>query len=396
MLDKADKIKHLLTRNVEEVIDRAHLEKALTSGKKLRVKLGIDPTGDKIHIGRAVILWKLREFQDLGHKIILIIGDFTAQIGDPSDKLEKRPFLSPSQIKKNLKNYLPQVGKILDLKKTEICYNGEWLKKLNFQKIAELAESFTMQQMLKRRNFAERLEKGQDINLRETFYPLMQGYDSVAVKADVELGGTDQLFNLLAGRKIQEQYNMKPQDVLLTGMLTGLDGRKMSTSWGNVINIMDSAREQYGKIMSMHDNLIGEYLHLATDINEVEIKKIEQDILRNVMSPKHAKEQVAFGVVSRYYGEESALRAAEEFDKLFVKNDLSASKLPEISLPPNANLLSLLVHAGAAESNSAARRLIEQGAVRINDEVKSDPNEPLKIKSGSVLKVGKHKFFRIR
>ncbi|MBI4059747.1 tyrosine--tRNA ligase, partial [Candidatus Giovannonibacteria bacterium] len=278
MTSKEEKIENLLTRNIEKVIDRAHLEKELKSGKKLRVKLGIDPTGGNLHIGHAVAYWKLREFQDMGHKLVIIIGDFTAQIGDPSDKLAKRPFLTKEQVKENLKNYLPQIGKIVDLKKAEIHYNSEWLAKLNFREISELAENFTFQQILERRNFQERLEKHQEISFREGLYPLMQGYDSVAIKADVELGGTDQLFNLLAGRKIQEKYGQKPQDIMTMKMLVGLDGRKMSKSWGNVINVADSANEQFGKVMSMHDDYIMNYFELATDLSMDEIKKFGAEL----------------------------------------------------------------------------------------------------------------------
>ncbi len=259
MNGKDEQIDRLLSRNVEDVIDRKHLAEALRSGKKLRIKHGVDPTGPKIHIGRAVALWKLREFQELGHTIVLIIGDFTAQIGDPSDKLEKRPFLSREQIEKNLKDYLPQIAKIIDLKKTEVRYNSEWLAKLNLRDFSELADLFSFQQILERRNFQDRWRKHEEISYREGTYPLLQGYDSVAVKADAELGGTDQLFNLLAGRKIQERYEQKPQDIMTTKMIIGLDGRKMSTSWGNVINISDDPDEQFGKTMSLRDELIPEY-----------------------------------------------------------------------------------------------------------------------------------------
>ena len=252
---------------------------------------------------------------------------FTAQVGDPSDKLEKRPFLSKAQIDKNLKNYLPQIGKILDIKKTEVRYNSEWLAKLNFRETAELAESFTVQQMIRRRNFKDRLERDEDISLRETMYPLMQGYDSVVVKADVELGGSDQLFNLLAGRKIQERYGQKPQDIMTTKMLLGLDGRKMSTSWGNVINITDSADEQFGKVMSMHDDQILNYFGLATDITPAEGKNIEDELERGA-NPKHIKERLAFSIVARYHGESAAHKAQEKWGKLFSKKEVSTAELP--------------------------------------------------------------------
>src|SRR3990172_9583191 len=228
---KNEKIKELLERGVAEVIDRKNLEKKLKSGKKLRVKLGIDPTGPKLHIGRAIIIRKLRDFQRLGHQIVLIIGDATAVIGDPSDKISKRPMLTKEQVKNNLRTYKNQIGKILDLKKTEFHYNSAWLKKINFIEVGELAESFSLQQMSARRNFKERMDKGEEVSMRESLYPLMQGYDSVAVRADVELGGFDQLFNLKAGRTIQEHFGQPKQDILMVEMLEGTDGRKMSTTW---------------------------------------------------------------------------------------------------------------------------------------------------------------------
>jgi len=316
-----EKISALLSRNVEDVIDRKHLENALRSGKKLRVKLGIDPTGDKIHIGRAVALWKLREFQDLGHAAVLIVGDFTAQIGDPSDKLEKRPFLSKEEVKKNLEHYLDQIGKILDLKKAEVRYNSEWLAKLNLREISELAEIFTFQQIIERRNFRDRLEKHQEISYREGLYPLMQGYDSVVVKADVELGGTDQLFNLLAGRKIQEHYGEHAQDVMTTKMIVGLDGRKMSTSWGNVININDAPDEQFGKVMSLRDELIIPYFEAVTDAPLAEVASIKKELKKGA-NPKETKEKLACRIVERYHGAEEAAAAQEKFEKLFSKKEI--------------------------------------------------------------------------
>lgn len=390
----SEKIQHLLKRNVEEVIEKPHLEAALKSGKKLRVKHGIDPTGEKIHIGRAVVLRKLKEFQDLGHKIILIIGDFTAQIGDPSDKLEKRPFLTKAQIEKNLKNYLPQIGKIIDLKKTEVCYNSEWLGKLGLHEVSELAEIFTFQQILERKNFKERLEKHKDISYREGLYPLMQGYDSVAIKADVELGGTDQLFNLLAGRKIQQHYGQKPQDIMTTKMLLGLDGRKMSTSWGNVINIADSPDEQFGKIMSMRDEQILNYFELATDLSEAQIKKHKQG-LTDGKNPKFIKEELAYEMVKRYHGEAAAQKAKERWEKLFSKKEISKTKLPVLKLPAKKmTALDLVLKSGVAKSKSEARRLIEQGGFEVDGKKIKDPN--VQIKGGEIVKIGKKNFFRLR
>lgn len=394
-MTKNQKIKHLLEKNIETIIDKNHLEHALFSSRKLRVKYGIDPTGEQIHIGRAITLWKLREFQDLGHKIVLIIGDFTAQIGDPSDKLSKRPFLTEEQVKKNMKNYLPQIGRILDLKKCEIYYNSHWLKKLNFREIANLAEIFTVSQMLERKNFAERFKQHEEISLRELLYPLMQGYDSVAVKADVEIGGSDQLFNLLAGRKIQEFYGQSPQDILTTKMLLGLDGRKMSTSWGNVINILDPPEEQYGKIMSMHDEMIPHYLELVTDLEEEKIKEIILAIENQKLNPKEAKKIIAFQVVKRFWGKDSAKKAEERFEKLFVLGE-TPKDLPILKVKNNKiSVLDLVILTNKTKSKSEAKRLIEQGGFEINNQKIIDFKKIINIKRGDILKIGKHSFFRV-
>lgn len=392
-MPSGDPVKNLLARNVEEVIERGYLEAALKGAKKLRVKLGIDPTSELMHIGHAISLWKLREFQELGHKIVLIIGDFTAQIGDPSDKLNKRPFLGKEQVEKNLKNYLPQIGKIIDLKKTEIRYNSEWLAGLNFREISELADNFTFQQILERRNFAERLKNRQEISLREGLYPLMQGYDSVAVKADVEIGGTDQLFNLLAGRKIQERYGQKPQDILTLKMLVGLDGRKMSKTWGNVINILDLPDEQYGKIMSMRDEYIANYFEMATDVTLEEIAKIKAELEKG-KNPKLLKEELAFEIVSRYHGKEVARKAAENFEKTFSEKE-APENVTVGQVSPDTTTAGT-VAALMKISNSEARRLIEQGAVDIDGAVKKDPAEKFNFKGGELVKIGKKKFFRIK
>ena len=394
-IDKSKQVEELLTRGVQEIHIRENLSVALYSGKKLRVKHGIDPTGPKIHIGRAVVLWKLRQFQELGHKIVLIIGDFTAQIGDPSDKLSKRPFLTREQIKKNLKNYLPQIGKILDLSKVEVRYNSEWLAKLNFREISELADLFSVQQMIVRRNFKDRFEKQEEISLREFMYPLMQGYDSVAIKADVELGGEDQLFNLLAGRKIQERYEQKPQDILTTRMVLGLDRRKMSTSWGNVLNIIDPPNEQYGKVMSMHDNLIVEYLELCTRMPMEEVKEIDKQLKSKKFNPRDAKARLAFEVVKLYHGEKAAKKAGEEFDRVFRSKELPTD-VPEFKLSSSMNVVDLLVVSKLVSSKSEARRLIEQGGVRIADKKISGFEEKISpSKEGSIIQVGKRKFLRV-
>jgi len=395
MLDLKEKIKKLLTRNVKDIVLKEHLEKRLLSGEKLRIKHGIDPTGKKIHIGRAVVLWKLREFQELGHKIVLIIGDFTAQIGDPSDKLAKRPFLTEKEVKENMKNYLPQIGKILDLKKCEVHYNSKWLKKLNFKQVCELADIFTVQQMLERRNFSERFKNHQDISLREFLYPIMQGYDSVAVSADVELGGEDQLFNLHAGRKIQEFFGQEPQDILTIKMLSGLDGRKMSTSWGNVINITDPPDEQFGKVMSMHDEMIPEYLELTTDLDETTIQDLIFKLKTNKINPKDVKKIIGFEIVKRYWGEEEAKKAKEKFEKLFERKEI-VQDLPQIQLKDKKiNIIDLILLTSAVKSKSEAKRLVEQGGFKINNKQIKDIKKELVLEGGEIIKIGKHRFFKI-
>jgi tyrosyl-tRNA synthetase len=384
------KIDRLLSRGVAEVIDRESLKKKLTSGKQLRVKLGFDPTGARIHIGRAIILRKLREFQDLGHKVVFIVGDFTATIGDPSDKLDKRPQLTAEAIAENIKHYKEQVGLILDLKKAEFHFNSAWLKKLSFADMLDLQRVFSVNQMLARRNFADRLEKHGEIGLYETSYPLMQGYDSVAVKADVEIGGFDQLFNLKAGRLVQEHFRMPAQDILMGEMLEGTDGRKMSTSWGNVINITDEPNDMFGKVMSVADGLIQKYFSLCTNLSWEEIKKIEE------LKPKDQKMRLAHEIVKLYHGEKAAIAAAEEFNRVHSKGEMP-TEIPEVIVDSHAlTLVDLLVTAQLATSKSEARRLIEQGGVRINDTKKTDAAETVAIDNGMVVQVGPRRFVKIR
>lgn len=387
-----EKIKELLSRGVEEVFIKDDLEKELLSGKELRVKLGIDPTSTKIHLGRAIPLRKLRAFQNLGHKVVFIVGDFTAQVGDPSDKLEKRPMLTRAQIDEFMKDYKAQVGKIINLENAEFVYNGDWLKRLGFQEIGELAESFTVQQMLARRNFKERLDKGVEISLRELLYPLMQGYDSVAVEADVELGGFDQLFNLKAGRVIQEHYGKKPQNILITQMIEGIDGRKMSSSWGNIISIVDEPADMFGKIMALEDSLIIKYFTLCTEVSLDEIKTIENGI-KNGDNPRDVKMRLATEIVRLYHNEKEAELAKNVFVKVFQEKQIPET-MHEVKLGDGETLVDALVREGLVASKSYWHRLITEGAVKINgEETVDDP----KFKPGGecVLKIGKRRFARI-
>jgi len=386
-----DAIKHLLARNVEEVIDRAHLEKALLSGKKLRVKLGIDPTSPDLHLGHAVVLRKLKEFQDLGHRAVLIIGDFTARIGDPSGKSEARKPLSEKEIKENMRKYLDQAGKILSIRDAEIRYNGEWFGKEKADDLLKLAAAGTMQQMLRREDFKKRVAQGGDVTVTELLYPLFQGYDSVKVEADVELGGNDQLFNLLAGRKVQRRFGVEEQDILTVPLLEGTDGeKKMSKSVGNYIGLTDEPADMFGKIMSVPDKLVHKYFMLCTDLEESVINKLEKEL-----PPRGLKARLGSEVVRLYHGEKAAKAAEDNFNRMFSKKEMPAD-LPELKLRvKELSALEMVLASGTAKSKSEARRLIEQGGFEIDGAVKKDAGEILSFRGGEVARMGKKKFFRI-
>jgi tyrosyl-tRNA synthetase len=389
-----DKINEILTRNVEDVFVLESLRKKLESGKQLRIKLGFDPTGSNIHIGRATVLHKLRDFQDLGHKIVFIVGDFTARVGDPSDKLEKRPMIDSNKIKENLRDYKRQVGKIIDLSKSEFVYNSKWLSKLDFNEIAELAESFTVSQMTSRRNFKDRLDQGQEVSIREFLYPLMQGYDSVMVNADVEIGGFDQLFNLKAGRTIQKYYKKPEQDVLTTVMLEGTDGRKMSTSWGNVINIIDSPDEMFGKIMSLNDELIIKYLKVCTKVPKEEINNIENKIKSEELNPRDAKIQLAKEIIKTYHTVDDAEKAEENFKKTFVKGDVPENVL-EVKVEKRKRLDEVLLEQKTIDSKNEWRRLINQNGITIIESGEKVSDLNFVINETQTFRVGKKRFIKI-
>jgi tyrosyl-tRNA synthetase len=398
-----DQIQELLTRGVSEVIDKKHLEEALKSKKKLRVKLGIDPTSPNIHIGRAVVLWKLRAFQELGHKVIFIVGDFTGLIGDTSDKDSERPMISEAQMKVNLKTYAAQAFKILDKSKTEVQYNSKWLKKLGFIELGSMADLFSWHEFESREVIAKRLKEGKRVSLREGLYPLMQGYDSVAVKADVELGGTDQRFNLLAGRTIQPMYGQPPQDILMTEIMEGTDGRKMSSSWGNVINITAEPNDMFGKVMSIEDKLIKKYFVLAT---RVEIKEIDE--ILKLANPRDQKIILAEKITELYHGGDKARAARDNFEKKYGKKksysdieaDINLAKEEVTSIIGSGTytfngLLSLLVKSGIVSSRTQARQRIEEGALYVNEH-RVGSNETIfhTISKGDLIKLGK-KFLRV-
>ena len=309
------KIEELLTRGVSEVLVVDSLRKKLQSGRQLRIKLGIDPTSPNLHIGRAVPLLKLRDFQELGHKIIFLVGDFTAVIGDTSDKDSERPMLAREVIEANKQTYFEQAGKILDLSKVETVYNSQWLEKLTYREIGEHADVFSVADFIARENIAKRLAAGKRVSLREVLYPLMQGYDSVAIKADVELGGTDQKFNVLAGRPLQEKYGQPPQDIILNPLIDGLDGTKMSSSRGNYISLTAAPSDMYGKVMSMGDAQIGTYFELCTRVPMEEVESIRKGLADNSLHPKEAKMRLAREIVSLYHSKDDAQRAEDDWQK---------------------------------------------------------------------------------
>lgn len=395
IITDTNKISELLTRGVEEIFVKDHLEAALKSGKQLRIKLGIDPTGPKIHIGRAVPLRKLRAFQDLGHQIVLIIGDFTAQIGDASDKDGKRPILTREQIETNLEDYKNQVGKILDLSKVEFHYNSEWLEKLDLREFGGLADHFSVQQMLRRRNFSDRFDRGDEISLREFLYPLFQGYDSVCINADVEIGGFDQLFNLQSGRVLQKAYGQSEQDIMTVQMVEGTDGRKMSTSWGNIITIVDEADDMFGKIMSVRDDLIIKYFTLCTDVSQDEIRDIEVGI-QNGENPMDYKKRLAREIVTLYHSVDTATHAQTNWENTFSKGGLP-DEIPEITATSGDVLMEVLATNKLVESKAEFRRLVDEGAIKImSGEVEEKiTDQKFIITESVVVKIGKRKFVKI-
>lgn len=367
-----------------EVIGKEHLEKALKEGKKLRIKYGADPTRPDLHLGHSAAMRKLKEFQDLGHKIIFIIGDYTAQIGDPSGRSKARPMLSEKEAKANGKTYFQQVGKILDVKKIEIRYNSEWLKKENFASIIKLMSQFTVQRILERDDFTKRIKSGVEVYAHEILYPIMQAYDSVKVEADVELGGADQKFNMLAGRDLQRHMEFVEQDVITIPLLIGTDGeKKMSKSEDNYIGITEEPNLMFGKIMSIPDKLIGQYYELCTDEE------------RKISDPREAKLALGKIIVGMYHGKAAGEKAEKEFIRVFSKKE-APSDIPEKKISKkNINIVDLLVETGMASSRSEARRLIEQKGVKINNEIAASADKIVVLDKQVLLQVGPRKFLRI-
>ena len=385
-----EKIASLLTRGVDEVIDKKSLEQKLLSGKQLRIKLGIDPTSPNIHLGRSIPLLKLRDFQELGHQIVLIIGDFTGTIGDTSDKESERPMLDEKTVQNNLENYIKQAGKVIDIDKAEVRYNSEWLNELKYKEICYQADQFSLNEFMSRENIKKRFDAGKRISLRELFYPLMQGYDSVATKADVEIGGTDQRFNILAGRTLQKQYNQVPQDIITNPLVEGLDGRKMSSSWGNTINLFDSPNEMYGKIMSLKDEFILRYFVLMTRVDLKIVEEYEKG-MESGENPRDYKMKLAGELVRFYHSEKDAEKAQEFFVQTFSKKEIP-DDVPEIK-PTSYDIITVLLESKSVTSKSDAKRVLEQKGVKINGEVVDSAEQ--EVKSGDIIQKGKKTFVKV-
>lgn len=376
----------ILERGSSEIISAKELEQKLQKGTPLRVKLGVDPTSPDLHLGHTVVLNKLRQFQDLGHTIVFIIGDLTAMVGDPSGQTVTRPRLSPDEIKRNAQTYQDQVFMVLDRSKTEVRFNSEWLRPLGLDGLLELGFHYTLQRIMERDDFTKRLKDGKPIALTESFYPLLQGYDSVAVRSDVEIGGTDQKFNLLVGRELQRDYGQEPQVVLTLPLLIGTDGtKKMSKSYGNHVALNDPPREMFGKLMSIPDDLMWQYYEILTSEDLKSVKRLH---------PKEAKIRLAHAITLRYHGEEQAETARREFDSVFSKNE-TPKIMEEHSASKNKILLShLLFESGLSPSKKESKRLIDNGGVRLDGKQVSGDRE-IEIRQPVVLQVGKRKFKKI-
>ncbi len=392
----------IIKRGASEIIPEEELvrkiEKSLQLKKPLKIKLGCDPSRPDLHLGHSVVLRKLRQFQDLGHQAILIVGDFTGMIGDPSGRSNTRPALTIEETRKNGQSYFDQATKILSRDNVRIAYNSEWLAKMSFSDVIKLASKYTVARMLERDDFTLRYKAGEPISVHEFLYPLAQAMDSVAIEADVELGGTDQKFNLLVGRDVQREYGKEPQVILTMPILPGTDGvEKMSKSLDNYIGISDSPKEMYGRTLSIPDKLIVDYFLLATDIKLQELTEIGKGLSSQTANPRDAKRKLARTIVAMYHSQEAAVAAEEEFDRIFVKRDIP-DEVEEFRLAPGSkggNIVTLLAETELATSKGEARRLIEQGGVSLDGRRIRDAAMELAITQPAILTVGKRKFLRL-
>ena len=393
---------NILKRGCEEIINdyefKKKLEKSITENKPLKIKLGIDPTGTDLHIGHAVPLRKLRQFQELGHTVQFLIGTFTARIGDPTGKSETRKMLSSEDIQKNIATYLEQVKLILDLEKTEVLYNGDWLEKLSLEEVLGLLSQFTVAQMISREDFAKRLSENKPVSLVEFMYPILQGYDSVAIECDVELGATEQKFNLLRGRDLQKNAGQEQQICMLMPILEGLDGvEKMSKSLNNYIGITESPNDMFGKIMSISDDLMFRYYEIITEIPLEKIAEMKKQAEEGILHPMEAKKELGVELVKIYHSEEEGQKAREWFENVFSKRNLDV-ELPEAELAyEETGIIDLLTKKlNMAASTSEARRLIQQGGFKINDKAVTDVNETVTPETGMIIRAGKKKIVKVK
>ncbi len=381
-----------------QIIPEQEFKDKLTSGKKLKIKLGADPTAPDLHLGHAVALSKLRQFQDQGHEVIFLIGDFTARIGDPSGRSKTRPPLTEEAIAANTKTYFDQVTKILDPDKITIRYNSEWLSTLTFKDLIDLCSKVTVARILEREDFSNRLSKQQPISFHELLYPLMQGYDSVVLEADVELGGTDQTFNLLMGRVLQEQYGQKPQVVITLPLLEGLDGvQKMSKSLGNTIGLSEPADQAYGKLMSLSDKLMWRYYEVLLHKTDKEIGAMKDAITKGTAHPMALKKELAHTVITRFWSPKQADKAQQLFEELFQKKDFSNAQQVDCAelIGKETWIVDILKYLKAVTSTSEARRLIDGGAVSLNNEKIQDFKAQITLEPSMLIKVGKHRFYKV-
>ncbi len=388
---------HPFAKNTIQVLPEGELEKKLETGKKLKIKLGMDPTSPDLHLGHAVVLSKLKEFQDAGHDVIFLIGDFTARIGDPTGRSKTRPPLTEEAIKHNTKTYFDQVSKILDPKKITVRYNSELLDPLSAKDIVKLCAKVTLARLTEREDFKNRIETNQPIGFHELLYPLFQGYDSVALNADVELGGTDQTFNLLMGRYLQEQYGQSAQVVITMPLLEGLDGQqKMSKSLGNTIGLTEPAEQAFGKLMSISDVLMWRYMHVLLCKDKQEMSVLEERVAGGTLHPMELKKNMARDIVAKFWSPAEADAALKQFEAVFQKKDYSQAQ--EVTLGNLANpiwIVDLLKALDAIKTSSEAKRLIESGSVSIDEKAVTDFKAEIKWKSGMTIKVGKHRIYRI-
>ena len=383
----------LLKRGVSEIISEEELVKLLNSGKKLRLKEGFDPSSTDIHMGHMVGLRKLRQFQELGHQVVLIVGDWTAQIGDPSGASITRPMLTAEKVKENAETYMKQFFLVVDREKTEVRWQSEWFGNFSLADVIKLTSKFTVAQVLAREDFNNRFKAGKPIAITELLYPLLQAYDSVAVQADVEFGGQDQKFNFLVGRELQTMLGQRPQQCFMTALLVGTDGvQKMSKSLGNYIGVDEPPNEIYGKVMALADNMIIQYFELLTDVSDSELADFKRQIARNTINPMNLKKRLAMELVAQLHGREEALKADANFTSVFQKREMP-EEIAEIKVVPDEDLRDIITRADIAKSRSDANRLLQQGAISIDGVKVTSGKTPYQ--DGSIIKVGKHHFIKV-